>query len=510
MPEAAPPGEMSWGQKLTVLVAAFLGWTFAGLQIALFVLIHRPAMISLMTAAEPTATAAVDEQAVTQWFAWYQAAFLLGAAAGGWVFGILGDRWGRTRTLALSILCYSVFTGACYFATSPLQLLVLRFLACHGIGGAWPNTVALVAEAWPAASRPFLAGILGTAANIGQVLMGLLGLGFDVTPASWRWTFLAGAAPALVGLWCLVGVPESALWRRAREKPSGTPKGPLRELFQPPLRYRTVIGILLGAIPVIGTAANAQWLVPWSDQVQAKQQVAQVSQLTSGPLGAQPSSALSTSASNSSSTPSSPTPLARAPLARAPLSPTTSPTTSSATESSASKSSAATTPATKPARPKADPKSKARTMISRSGGAVLGSLMGGMLATLLGRRLTYFLISLLTFGASSLIFGWLNPLHPWFLWASFGFGLVGTIYFGWLPLYLPELFPTRVRASGTGISFNTGRAVAAVVALGTGVIVQGFGGDYARIGWWTGMIYMAGMVIILFAPRTETGRLQDE
>jgi len=442
---------MSWRQKLVVLLAAFLGWSFAGLQIALFVLIHRPAMISLMTAAESGEAVAIDEQAVTQWFAWYQAAFLLGAASGGWVFGILGDRLGRTRSLALSILCYSLFTGACYFATSPLQLLVLRFLACHGIGGAWPNTVALVAEAWPAASRPFLAGILGTAANVGQVLMGLLGLGIDVTPSSWRWTFLAGAAPAVVGVWCLVAVPESHRWRMARRQPAAQAGGPLRELFQPPLRYRTLIGILLGAIPVIGTAANAQWIVPWSDQVQAKQQAIQAA--AASPATANPAAS---------------------------------------------------------ARPKPDPKSKARTMISRSGGAVIGSLLGGVLATLLGRRMTYFVISLLTFFASSWIFGWLTPLHPWFLWASFVFGLVGTIYFGWLPLYLPELFPTRVRASGTGISFNSGRAVAAVVALGTGVIVQSFGGDYARIGWWTGMIYVCGMVIILFAPRTDASSLKDE
>lgn len=441
--------ELSWQQKLLVLTAAFLGWMFAGLQIALFVLIHRPAMISLMTDGAAASASAVNEQEVTQWFAWYQAAFLLGAASGGWVFGILGDRLGRTRALALSILCYSLFTGACYFANSPWQLLVLRFLACHGIGGAWPNTVALVAEAWPAASRPLLAGVLGTAANVGQVVMGLFGLAIDVTPASWRWTFLVGAAPAIIGVWCLVGVPESIRWRMAKQKPGVQTGGPLRELSQPPLRYRLLIGILLGAVPVIGTAANAQWIVPWSDKVQSEQGASQ--QLD-----------------------------------------TTDP---------------ASTIKVRPAKP--DPKSKARTMISRSGGAVIGSLLGGVLATLLGRRLTYFLISLLSLCGSCLIFGWLDPLHPWFLWGSFAFGLVGVIYFGWLPLYLPELFPTRVRATGTGISFNSGRAVAAIVVLGTGLIVQSFGGNYARIGWWTGMIYIAGMIIILFAPRTDTGRLQD-
>ena len=439
-------------QRSHVLVVAFFAWLFAGLEIALFVLIHRPAMISLMSTTS-TPDAVINEQAVTQWFAWYQAAFLIGAASGGWIFGVMGDRLGRTRSRGLSVLCSSLFTGASYFARTPGELLVLRFLACHGIGGTWPNTVALVAEAWPAASRPFLAGVLGTAANVGQVSMGMLGLGFAVTAAAWRWTFLVGAAPVLIGVWCLIGVPESVRWRMSRQTPSLQAGGPLRELFRPPLRSRTIIGILLGAIPVIGTAANAQWIVPWTDQVQALEKAVQSEVKPQDSVGK----------TNASAAP----------------------------------------------RPKADPKSKARTMVSRSGGAVIGSLLGGLLATWLGRRFVYFLISLLSLCVSSWIFGWLNPLHPWFLWASFTLGLVGTTYFGWLPLYLPELFPTRVRAAGTGISFNTGRAVAAVVVLGTGLIVQWSGGNYARIGWWTGMIYAAGMLIILFAPKTNTTSLQD-
>ncbi len=446
--------ELTSLQKVTVLVAAFLGWMFAGLQIALFVLIHRPAMLSLMDGGS-RGRDPFSERSIAEWFAWYQAAFLLGAALGGWIFGVLGDRQGRTRSLAMSILFYSLFTGMCYFADTPGELLVWRFLACLGIGGAWPNTVALVAEAWPGVSRPFLAGVLGTAANVGQVAMGLLGLMIAVTPDHWRWTFVAGAAPSLVGLWCLFAVPESVRWRNARCSGAAQSEHPLRELFRPPLRSRTMMGILLGAVPVIGTAANAQWIVPWSDQFQGKQQSAQAVSLRTDPREG------------------------------------------------------GDAPEVRKQRSAADPKSKARTMMSRSGGAVIGSLLGGLLATLLGRRVTYFLVSLLTLSASSWIFGWLNPGHPWFLWASFGFGLVGTIYFGWLPLYLPELFPTRVRASGTGIAFNTGRTVAAVVVLGTGLIVQWFGGDYARIGWWTGMIYAAGMVIILFAPRTDASGLQD-
>jgi SHS family sialic acid transporter-like MFS transporter len=407
----------------------FLGWLFAGLEIALFVLIHRPAMVSLMTDGNGfTASSVADsDHAITQWFAWYQAAFLFGAAAGGWIFGLLGDRLGRTRSLGLSVLCYSLFTGACYFAKSPEELLILRFLACHGIGGAWPNTVALVAEAWPEASRPFLAGLLGTAANIGQVLMGVTGLCCDVTSTSWRWVLLVGMAPAVIGVWCLTAVPESVRWLKSRRDLPPNSAGPLRELFRPPLLRMTLFGILLGAVPVIGTAANAQWIVPWTDQVQSAQGKATISKQV-GEV-------------------------------------------------------AQSTDALKPQPKKPNPKAKALTQIARSGGAVFGSLLGGILAMLLGRRTTYFLVSLLSLVASTFIFGWMNPLDPWFTTASFLFGFVGTIYFGWLPLFLPELFPTRVRATGAGISFNTGRIVAGFVALGTGVLLGLTHGDYARIGF---------------------------
>ena len=106
-----------------------------------------------------------------QWFAWYVCAFLFGAAAGGWIFGRLGDRFGRVRAMGWSILCLSVFSGLAYWAASPSQLLLLRFLACLGIGGMWPNGVAIVSEAWSDLSRPILAGIMGTAANVGLLLM---------------------------------------------------------------------------------------------------------------------------------------------------------------------------------------------------------------------------------------------------------------------------------------------------------------------------------------------------
>ena len=413
-----------------VAAAAFLAWLFAGLEISLFILVHRPMMRSILGVD-------ADEAVVTRWFAWYQAAFLFGAAAGGWLFGWLGDRIGRARAMGLSVLCYSLLTLACYPADTPEQLLGLRFLACLGIGGAWPNAVALAAEAWPAASRPLLAGLLGAAANVGFVLLGVVGYLFEITPDAWRWVLLVGGAPAVLGVFILAAVPESPRWIAARAA-AAADASPLAEVLRPPLLWRTVLGVSLGAVPVVGTAANANWLVPWTDQVAER----------AGASAAGP-------------------------------------------------------------RKPADARSKAATQITRSSGATLGSLLGGVVASLLGRRLTYFLISLSALAVSSYIFTQLDPLHPQFHLFTFILGFVGVTYFGWLPLFLPELFPTRVRATGVGISFNTGRVAAAAVVLSAGFLLAEFGGDYARVGFWSGMVYAVGMVIIWFAPRRGSHRLED-
>jgi MFS family permease len=431
----------SRNQKLAVLAAGFAAWMFAGLENALFVLIHRQMMLSLLPAGSA-------EAVITEWFAWNQAAFMLGAAVGGWLFGLMGDRIGRTRALGASVLCYSLLTLAAWWITQPGLMCGLRFLAMLGFGGTWPNAVSLVTEAWPGASRPLLAGVMGTAANFGFVLLGTIALKFEVTPDSWRWTLLVGGSPAILGLLILWLVPESRRWlaQRAAGVAGSTAGAPIRssvtsQLFKPPLLSRTLIGILLGAVPVIGTAANANWVVPWRDQVAARQAEQAAS--------AVPAQGNATSAKKKSGQ---------------------------------------------------NPRDKARTMISRSSGAIFGSLLGGLIATVAGRRLSYFLISLATFAVSSLLFGTMQPDDPWFDWAVFLLGFFGVAYFGWLPLFLPELFPVNVRATGSGISFNSGRIAAAAVSIFVGLRMSSFGGDYSAIGLWTGLIYAVGMLVIWLAP----------
>jgi MFS family permease len=428
-------------QRWIVLAASFFGWMFAGMEISLFVLIARPAVRSLVPAA--------SEADVGGWFAWYQCAFLLGAAAGGWLFGWLGDRIGRTRAMAASILCYSLVTGMSYPVESPTTLLLLRFIACLGVGGVWPSAVSLAVEGLPTISKPLLAGLMGAAANVGFVLLGLVGYWFAITPDSWRWVLLVGASPALLGVFALFCVAESPSWLAAQRRGNQTDRArPMHEIMRPPLLRRTLIGIALGAIPVIGTSANANWLIPWSDQVAGSAAVEQESK-TPGAIGS---------------------------VAEA---------------------------------RRDDPHAKAWTQVTRSGGAIIGSLLGGWIASLLGRRLTYFLISLVSFLISSYIFRFLTPLDRQFSLFTFLLGFVGVTYFGWLPLYLPELFPTRVRSTGTGVTFNSGRVLAAVSVLGAGALMQAFSGDYARVGTFTGLVYVLGMIVVCFAPDTTKDRVED-
>ena len=87
--------------------------------------------------------------------------------------------------------------------------------------------------------------------------------------------------------------------------------------------------------------------------------------------------------------------------------------------------------------------------------------------------------------------------------ACFLVGVVTTSFYGWAPLYLPELFPTRVRATGQGIALNTGRVLAAVGALQMGALMQAFAGSYARAGAVVTLVYLPGLIVIWLGPETK-------
>jgi MFS transporter, SHS family, sialic acid transporter len=118
-----------------------------------------------------------------------------------------------------------------------------------------------------------------------------------------------------------------------------------------------------------------------------------------------------------------------------------------------------------------------------------------------------FLVSLASFALGEYIYLFLLPSDTAFFPCVFMLGLISTIFFGWLPLYLPELFPTEARSTGAGVSFNWGRILGACGVLAAGVLTKAFEGDYGRAGSITTLIYAVGMLVILFAPDTTKTKL---
>ena len=406
---------LSRGARYAVLGAAFGALLFDGLELGLMPLVSLSVSKSLLGASY-TATLGGD------WFARFTAALMAGAAVGGIALGALGDRIGRTRAMGISILFYSVFAGLGSWAQTQEQMLVLRFVVGLGVGGVWPNAVALVAESWPDQSRPIIAGLMGAAINSGILLLSQLAQLHPVTPDSWRWLFHLAAAPALLGVIVLVLLPESPTWLATRGRTAG-PKAaqPLRELFQPPLLRVTLVGILLGSIPLVGAWAASKWMIPWADEI-GKAVRSDYKAVTQGWWAA---------------------------------------------------------------------------------GAIIGSLIGAQLAAWLGRRTSYFLISIGSFALTYAMFQFTAPLQASFLPVVFTQGLVATLFFGWLPLYLPELFPTSVRATGSGISYNVGRFATALGVLAAGALFTSLGGSYPRVGAAASGIYALGVLAIWLAPETR-------
>jgi predicted MFS family arabinose efflux permease len=200
-------------------IAGWLGWMFDGLDMHLYTLVATPFVAALLH----TATTDPD---VGRKGSIIQAAFLAGWAFGGAVFGVIGDRLGRSRTLVLTILCYSIFCGLSAFAQNWQQLMVCRFLSALGIGGEWAVGAALISESLPKKWAPWIAGVLQTAVNVGILLACVAGVIMEHQDP--RWIFLFGVVPALITLWIRRAVPETDEWSAAKEK---TARPRIRDLF---------------------------------------------------------------------------------------------------------------------------------------------------------------------------------------------------------------------------------------------------------------------------------------
>src|SRR5438067_3488366 len=233
-------------------VAAWLGWLFDGLDMHLYTLIATPFVAQLLHVAP-------SDPRVGAYSSSIQAAFMVGWALGGGLFGRLGDRLGRSRTLVLTILTYAIFTGAGFFAQTWWHLLIFRFLAALGIGGEWAVGAALLAETWPKHWRYWLAAVLQTAVNVGILLAGVVGIAMAGLPE--RCVFLVGLVPALIVLWIRQAVPETDDWHVAKQA-AGRAEPRLMDLF-----HGATLRTTLLTTAVCACSLTAHWaFMFWSAQ----------------------------------------------------------------------------------------------------------------------------------------------------------------------------------------------------------------------------------------------------
>jgi len=409
--EAGIPRKMLW-LNLTV---AWLGWLFDGMEMGLYSLIAVPCLKELL---HTTSTAQIGPYVGVLF-----GLFLLGASAGGFLFGRLGDKIGRVKTMILTVLVYSIFTGLSALSSNVWQFGVCRFIGAMGLGGEWGTCVALVMETWPDAKRPLLAGVLGSAANVGFLLSSVIGL--IAGSFGWRVLLLAGLAPSLLAFVIRLYIREPEKWTHAIKRGE---KPDLNQLWQKPLRNRTILACIVSSVVMVGTWGVFQWIPSW------------VNTIVGGDAAQQ----------------------------------------------------------------------RATAQMYMAFGQIIGAFIGGTLAEWLGRRWSYALFCLGSLIFSVALYGRVTAYGmPLLLMASVA-GIFSASFFGWLPLYLPELFPTRIRATGEGITYNFGRILAAAgVFLGTGNLVAYFDGSFALAGATMASVYLIGIITIWFLPETKGGILPD-
>ncbi len=179
------------GYHYLVLVVACLGWSFDTMDQWLFVFAKQHAIRELLGAGATTGDVIKYSNIAT-------AALMIGWAAGGLLFGMIGDRLGRTKTMGLTILLYALFTGLSGLAWNWQSFAALRFLTGLGVGGEFAAGAALVAEAFPAHARATALGIVQATSALGNVTAALINLGFARMEWNWRWLFGVGVLPALL------------------------------------------------------------------------------------------------------------------------------------------------------------------------------------------------------------------------------------------------------------------------------------------------------------------------
>jgi MFS family permease len=240
-----------------VLVIAALGWLFDTMDQSLFNLVRAPSLRELLHPHLDRPSLTPEEAArladgVKHWSGITTSVFLVGWATGGFLFGILGDRLGRTRTMIVTILIYATFTALSGAVHDVWLYSLMRFATALGVGGEWAAGASLVAEVFPERSRPMALGLLQGLSTVGNMAASVVTWGLGDLDQRWRWAYFVGAVPALLVVWIRGSVREPDSWKAARERASvGRELGNFAELFRrPDLRRNTIAAVLMATAGV--------------------------------------------------------------------------------------------------------------------------------------------------------------------------------------------------------------------------------------------------------------------
>jgi len=456
----AAPESGPWYKSLNryhwfVFVVAALGWLFDTMDQQLFTLARPLAMNDLIpavvTPAPPNETPeekstreAADTKATNTirgaHGGYATSIFLMGWATGGLIFGVLGDRWGRVKTMLATIIVYSVFTGFSAFSRGFWDFCLWRFLTGLGVGGEFAVGVALVAEVMPANARPHALGLLQALSAVGNVTAALIG----IAGTGWKTMFLIGTAPALLSLIVRRRLKEPETWQASTESQQGAIKkrGSYSELLgDPELRYRAIVGLFLASAGVIGL-----WGIGFF--------AGDLQRAVFGPMLTQAG--------------------------------------------------------------EADVPGKLKqlsgiTLLVQNIGAFFGIYMFSYLSQYLGRRPAFaicFVGAMISTANVYLNLGKFNGTADIY-WMVPLMGFFQLSLFGGYAIYFPELFPTRLRSTGTSFCYNVGRFVAAAGPFTLGKLIKDVfqkyeGADPFRYAGLTMCsIFAIGLIAVYFIPETK-------
>jgi MFS family permease len=459
-----------------VFAVASLAWLFDCLDQQLFIIARNPAIAALM----PLGTAG---DLIKQWGGYSTAIFVAGWATGGLFFGAVGDRIGRAKTLAMTVLIYSVCTGLSalsdkgfissllhlesawntlrsHFTWLPLassgviDFSIYRFITGLGVGGVFGLSVALVADSLPDRARPHALGLLQSLSAIGNVTAGAIAIliGYLETTSikpggSWRYMFLMGALPAFLCVFIQIRLKEPEKWVKARAagRVTGVKFGSYTSLFgEARWRRPALLGMLLCVAGVVGL-----WGVGFFSPELVGDVIGKILREQNVPAAQVPGKRLMWTGVN---------------------------------------------------------------MIMQNIGAFFGMMTFTKLASHYGRKPVFAFAFIAAFLSTVAVFKLLS--QPWHIFTLIPLmGFCQLALFAGFAIYLPELFPTRLRSTGTSFCYNVGRFIAASGPFTLGILQARLAAGavtaeakldaFRNACAWVSVVFLVGLIALFFLKETK-------